>query len=316
MKKMLKILGVLLGVLVLAIAGMAAWIGLSDTPDYAVQNLPVNLSVDSAALARGKNMVENTCAHCHRGEDGKLSGRLFSAESEGFGTVWSANITNHPTLGLGRYHDGEIAYLLRTGIKRDGKLAGPFMMFPNLSDEDLAAVIAYLRSDASSVQASDAKHQSTYSFLAKALYKLGVFTPLPYEGKPITTPPKSDQAAYGRYLAVAVYECYSCHSANFETNNILEPEKSTGYFGGGNSIADHNFIHTPSRNITPHPEDGIGKWTLDQFQMAVRTGTRPDGSVLSNAMPRIALSDEEMSAIWTYLRTVPALETTAMATGK
>ncbi|MDZ4680125.1 MAG: hypothetical protein SH848_17390 [Saprospiraceae bacterium] len=77
MKRILKILGALLGVLVLAIAGIAAWIGLTDMPDYPVQTLPVNLSVDSASLARGKNMVENTCAHCHRGEDGKLSGRLF-----------------------------------------------------------------------------------------------------------------------------------------------------------------------------------------------------------------------------------------------
>ncbi|MFM9949104.1 MAG: c-type cytochrome [Saprospiraceae bacterium] len=316
MKRILKILGVLLGVIVLAIAGIAAWVSFSDMQVYPVQSLPVNLSVDSASLARGKSMVENTCAHCHRGEDGKLSGRLFSTESEGFGDVWSPNITNHPTLGLGRYQDGEIAYLLRTGVKRDGKLAGPFMQFPNLSDEDVAAVIAYLRSDAPSVQASEAKHVSKYSFLAKALYKLGVFKPMPYEGKPIATPPKADQIAYGRYLAVAVYECYSCHSASFETNNVLEPEKSPGFFAGGNPIADHDFNHTPSRNITPHPEDGIGKWTLDQFQLAVRAGARPDGAILSHAMPRLALSEEEMNAIWAYLRTVPALPTTVAASGK
>lgn len=189
-------------------------------------------------------------------------------------------------------------------------------MFPNLSDEDVAAVITYLRSDAPSVQASDAKHASKHSFLAKALYKLGVFKPMPYEGKPISTPPKNDQIAYGRYLAVAVYECYACHSASFETNNVLEPEKSPGYFAGGNPIADHDFNHTPSRNITPHPENGIGKWTLDQFQMAVRAGARPDGSILSTAMPRVVMSDEEMSAIWAYLRTVPALQATVAASGK
>ncbi len=316
MKRILKILGVLLGVIVLAIAGIAAWVSLSDMPVYPVQKLPVNLSVDSASLARGKNIVENHCAHCHRGDDGKLSGRLFSPESEGFGEIWSGNITNHPTLGLGRYQDGEIAYLLRTGVKRDGKLAGPFMMFPNISDEDLAAVIAYLRSDAPSVQASDEKHATKYSFLAKALIKLGAFKPLPYEGKPIITPPTSDQVAYGRYLAVAVYECYSCHSASFETNNVLEPEKSPGYFAGGNPISDHDFKQTPSRNITPHPEQGIGKWTPEQFQMAVRAGVRPDGSVLTMSMPRFSMPEEELSAIWAYLRTVPALQATVTASGK
>ncbi len=42
MKRILKILGVLLGVIVLAIAGIAAWVSLSDMPDYPVQSLPVN----------------------------------------------------------------------------------------------------------------------------------------------------------------------------------------------------------------------------------------------------------------------------------
>ncbi len=316
MKRILKILGILLGVIVLAIAGIAAWISLTDLPDYPVQNLSISLPSDSLSLAMGKSIVENTCAHCHRGEDGKLSGKLFSPESEGFGEIWSGNLTNHPTLGLGRYQDGEIAYLLRTGVKRDGKLAGPFMMYPNLSDEDLAAVIAYLRSDAPSVQASEAKRTTKYSFLAKALIKLGAFKPLEYTGKPVPKPPKSDPIAYGRYLATAVYECSSCHSSSFETYNVVEPEKSPGYFVGGNPIADHDFKLTPSRNITPHQESGIGKWTLEQFQAAVRSGVRPDGATLSVAMPRIPLSDEEMSAIWAYLRTVPALETISDASGK
>jgi len=316
MKRILKILGVLLGVIVLILAGVAAWVGLTDLPVYPVQNLSVNIALDSVSLARGKNIVENNCAHCHRGDDGKLSGRLFSPESEGFGEIWSGNITNHPTLGLGRYQDGEIAYLLRTGLKRDGKLAGPFMMYPNLSDEDLAAVIAYLRSDAPSVQATDVERVTKYSFLAKALIKFGVFKPLPYEGKPVPTPPKSDEIAYGRYLATVLYDCSSCHSSSFETYNVVEPEKSPGYFGGGNLIADHDFKTTPSRNITPHPEQGIGKWTPEQFQMAVRAGARPDGSVLTMSMPRFAMSDEELNAIWAYLRTVPALSTAVAASGE
>ncbi|NUO02679.1 MAG: cytochrome c [Saprospiraceae bacterium] len=310
MKKMFKILGFLLVGIILALGCLAAWVGFSDLPEYPVQNLDIKLPSDSISLARGRGIVENTCAHCHRGEDGKLSGRLFLPETEGFGEIWSGNLTRHPTLGLGRYQDGEIAYLLRTGIKRDKKMAGPFMMYPNLSDEDVAAIIAYLRSDAPSVQASAVKRVSKYSFLAKALIKFGAFKPLTYNNQPVLAPPKSDLVAYGRYLATAVYECSSCHSANFETYAVLEPEKSPGFFAGGNKIADHEFNYTTSRNITPHPEQGIGKWTETQFQMAVRAGIRPDGTILSVAMPRIPLSDEELSAIWAYLQTVPALETT------
>ena len=317
MKKFLKILAILFGVIVLAIAGTAAWVNFSDTPTYAVKELDIQLPTDSLSLASGAKIAKSVCAHCHQGESGKLDGKLFSPESEGFGEIWSGNLTHHQTAGLGRYRDGEIAYLLRTGIKRDGKLAGPFMFFPNLSDEDLAAVIAYLRSDAPEVAASEDVRTSRYSLLAKALIKFGAFKPLPYDAKPRLAPAATDQVAYGRYLATSRYDCAGCHSASFETNNIMEPEKSPGYCGGGNPIVDHDFNHVASRNITPHPEQGIGKWTYEQFKQAAVSGIRPDGTALSTAMPRFVLQDEtEIKAIWAYLQTVPAMETAIAKAGK
>ncbi len=311
MKKFLKILGILIGIMVLAIAGTAAWVSLTDVPTHETKNLDIQIPTDSLSIANGAKIARTVCAYCHQGESGKLDGRLFSPESEGFGDIWSGNLTHHPTAGLGRYKDGEIAYLLRTGIKRDGKLAGPFMFFPNLSDQDLAAVIAFLRSDAPEVQPSEVVRSSKFSFLAKALIKFGAFNPLDYDANPRLAPPATDQVAFGRYLATARYDCASCHSASFETNNILEPEKSPGYLAGGNPIADQEFNHIPSRNITPHPEHGIGKWSKEQFVAAVRSGIRPDGKAMSTAMPRFVLQDSvEINAIWAYLQTVPAMETT------
>ncbi len=307
----------LLGIIVLAIAGTAAWVNFTDTPTYEVKELDIQLPTDSLSLANGARIAKTVCAYCHQGESGKLDGKLFSPESEGFGEIWSGNLTQHPTAGLGRYKDGEIAYLLRTGIKRDGKLAGPFMFFPNLSDEDLAAVIAYLRSDVPEVEASAEVRTTRYSFLANALMKFGAFKPLTYDAKPRPTPAVTDRIAYGRYLATARYDCASCHAGSFETYNVVEPEKSPGYLAGGNLIADHDFKTTPSRNITPHPDQGIGKWTEEQFLAAVKSGIRPDGSALSTAMPRLALlADEEVSAIWAYLQTVPPLESTIAKAGK
>lgn len=317
MKKSLKIIGIVIGIIVLAIAGLAAWVSFTDLPVYEVRNLPVQVPTDSLSLARGEKIVELVCASCHRSEDGLLNGRLFSPESEGFGELWSGNLTRHPTAGLGRYQDGEIAWLLRTGIKRDGHLAGPFMMYPHLSDEDLAAVIAYLRSDAPSLQASGVVRKSRQSFLARALFKIGVFKPLPFEGKPQPTPEPSDQLAYGRYLATARYECSSCHSASFETYNVMEPEKSPGFMGGGNPIPDLKFNYVSSRNITPDPETGIGKWTREEFKVAIQNGIRPDKSPLTFNMPRFSmLTDEEIDAIWAYLQTVPALNTSQAVAGK
>ncbi len=308
----MKILGIIVGIIVLAIACTAAWVNFTDLPTFPVKNLDIQLPTDSASIAHGAKIARTVCGGCHAGESGKWDGKLFLPKSVGMGDIWSGNITRHPTAGLGRYEDGEIEYLLRTGIKKDGNVVGPFMYFPNLSDEDVAAVIAFLHSDAPELEASDAVRATQYSFLAKALIKFGIFKPLIFDDRPKVTPPATDLVAYGRYLVTARYDCTGCHAASFEAHNILEPEKTPGYLAGGNHISDHATLNVVSRNITPHPEQGIGKWTFEQFRQAFVSGVRPDGTALSIVMPRFAMLDStEVSAIWAYLQTVPALETNA-----
>lgn len=309
MKKVLKITGVLIGVLVLLVLCVAAWANFSALPTYESKSIPVSLPADSAALAMGQTIVQTECVICHMGADGKLSGRQFFTPDNPFGELWSANITNHPEKGLGRYSDGELAYLFRTGVKKDGGFA-PFMMVPNMSDEHLGALIAYLRSDAPLMQASEATPPAPkYGFLAKALMKFGVFVPKFQEIKPIEAPELTDQVAYGKYLATAVFSCFECHSESFETIDDYVPENSPGYFGGGNPVEDASFNIVHSANITMSKDFGIGKWQEADFIHAVQTGQRPDGRVLNAVMPRYAtLSEPEIAAIWAYLQTVPVLE--------
>jgi hypothetical protein len=66
----------------------------------------------------------------------------------------------------------------------------------------------------------------------------------------------------------------------------------------------------PSANITPDSATGIGGWSYEDFGNAVRRGQRPDGRQLSTAMPWQSISaatDDEVQALWLYLRTVPAV---------
>lgn len=135
-----------------------------------------------------------------------------------------------------------------------------------------------------------------------------IFKPTAYTGAQVIAPAPSDKIAYGRYLATGKWACYRCHSAAFETNNDLEPEKSVGYFGGGNPITDKENIPVHSANITPDPETGIGAWTEAQFSDAVRFGKRPDGRPLSHLMPPMTvLTDAEVSALWAYLQSIPPI---------
>ena len=308
MKKIFKVLGYILGSLIALLLMVAAYVQFAPIPTYDVQAPNLKITPDSALIAEGRRIVLTTCISCHRGADGKLSGHEWSHD-DAFGTMWSANLTQHPAAGIGAYTDGELAFTIRTGIKRDGHFAGPFMVMPLMADEDVAAVIAFLRSDAEQVQPSEQRRpQAELKFLGKMLYKL-IFQPAPYARQPVTAPPPSDKIAWGRYLATGKWECYRCHSAAFETNNDLEPEKSAGYFGGGNSIGDPARNIALSANITFDPETGIGKWTEAQFSEAVRFGKRPDGTALSPVMPPMTvLTDAEVSALWAYLQTVPPVK--------
>jgi len=308
MKKTFKVLGYVLGSLIAILLLVAAYIQFSPMPTYEVQAPDLKITPDSTLIAEGRRIVMTTCVSCHRGADRKLSGQQWSHD-EVFGTLWSANLTQHPTAGIGEYTDGELAFTIRTGIKRNGHFAGPFMVMPLIADEDIAAVIAFLRSDAEEVQPSEQRQPPTaLGFLGKMLYKV-IFKPVPYASEAITAPPPTDKIAWGRYLATGKWECYRCHSAAFETNNDLKPEKSAGYFGGGNPMEDPAHNRAVSANITPDPETGIGKWTEAQFGEAVRFGKRPDGTPLSPLMPPMtALTDSEVSALWAYLQTVPPVK--------
>jgi hypothetical protein len=93
--------------------------------------------------------------------------------------VVSKNITRHPDKGIGGWTDGELAYLVRTGISRDGRY---IPQLPHLADEDLASIIAFLRSDhpMTAPDAVDPPGRTQPSFLTKALSGGGVWTaPLP-----------------------------------------------------------------------------------------------------------------------------------------
>lgn len=308
MKKVLRVLGFLVLAVVLLVAAGAAFIHFRGIPTYEPKSVQVTVPKDSASLARGEHLVTLICADCHRGEGNKLSGKAMLDIPKMFGFVHSGNITRDKKYGAGRYSDGELVHFLRTGIKRDGSYAYIMAGFPRLSDDDLLSIVTYLRSDAVQLDpVAKPVPPCRPTFFAKFLGNVA-FKPFPYPEKPIVKPPITDKVAYGRYLVHGGVDCYSCHSANFSTNNNLEPEKSKGYLAGGNPLLDPTDLREiPSANLTPDEVNGIGKWTEAEFADAVRYGKRRGGGSLSPAMPKFTvMTDEEISAVYAFLKTVPA----------
>lgn len=311
MKRILKIVAILLGIALFAIVILLAYIQLSPMPVYENHAPEYTIEFDSLDIEAGAKIAAMTCANCHRSKDKKLGG-AYMKDNDSFGEIYATNITRHKTKGIENYTAGELKYLLRTGIKKDGTYAPPWMpKYPNMSDLDMKRVISFLKSDHSMVQPSENQVPPTkYNMLSKALLKLKVFGPLPFNDQPVSHPDPNDEVALGKYFATAVYDCYGCHSPDFKTQDIIFPEKTPGYFSGGNPFVGIEGQLILTRNLTMDKQTGIGSWTKEQFIENVKHGTHPNGGA-PNRYPMMAFatfSDAEVGAIYEYLKTIPVIE--------
>ncbi len=306
MKKVLKVLLVIVIVVALLAGGFSLFISIRGIPNYGAKDPGIKIVPDSARIERGRILANMLCADCHMNrETKKLTGADMDPEHKlPFGSLFSQNITQDKTVGIGDWTDGQIIYLLRTGIKRDGQYSPPWMAkLPNMSDEDIASIISFLHSDDPMVTADATPDRPCEpSFLAKFL-SLIAFKPFPYPDHAIPQPDTTNKIEWGKYL-VWNLDCFSCHSLDYAKNDYLTPSKSLGYLGGGNKMPEGIY----SANLTPDNETGIGNWTEEQFVKAVRFGIKPTGTTRLPMKPYNMLSDSEAKAIYAYVRTVPPIK--------
>ena len=314
MKKALKILGYALGGVVLLIAGGLAFCYFNGIPTYTyaapVEVEHIIIPRDSATIARGLAIATMHCKECHAGPDGKMVGKPLEDLPPMFGKMATLNITQDSIHGIGAWGDGELYYFLRTGIHRDGRWSPPFMpKYTLMADEDLKAVIAWLRSNDQAV-APDAREYppNQFNLFVKVLANTAFFPP-PFQSSPVLIPDTSNQVAYGKYVATGLGGCYTCHSGDILAVDPLDPEKSVGYFGGGIELRNADGEAVISANLTMDKETGIGAWSREQFIQAVRFGKKPGGGSLSRPMmPHPTLTDAEVNAIYTYLQSIPVIK--------
>ena len=117
-------------------------------------------------------------------------------------------------------------------------------------------------------------------------------------------PQEFTQIERGRYLTV-LSDCASCHTV----------PGSNQPFAGGRPL-ETPFGNIVAPNITPDPETGIGSWSDDSFDAAVRGGLRRNGSRLYPAMPYTAytkMSRDDVLAIRAYLNTVTPVRNAVVA---
>ncbi|MBS1532385.1 MAG: cytochrome c, partial [Bacteroidetes bacterium] len=194
-------------------------------------------------------------------------------------------------------------YLFKTGIARDGRFL-EYMLRPNMADEDIDAIITFLRSDDPSLKAADTTVGLTHFTFIGKIYMNMHAKPVAYRDN-VKLPPESNQVALGYYL-VDNLACFHCHSRSLTKLNALHPELTPGYLAGGLKLTGNNGQKVVAPNITPDKNTGIGDFTKEQFRAAVAEGRGPNME-LSPPMPRFSmLKTSEIDAIYAYLQTVPA----------
>jgi mono/diheme cytochrome c family protein len=256
---------------------------------YAITPPPIVLPTDSASLAKGEHLVRSIgmCVECH-GE--KLDGRVM------FDGPMAMVAARNLTRGTGGVEslltDADYVRAIRHGVAPDGR---PLMVMPSqdyakLSEADLAAVIAYLKT----IPASDnIIPDSRIEPMGRALFMAGqlpLFAAqrIDHDG-PFPPPvPRGGTKEYGAYIARVA--CRGCHGPV--------------YAGGPVEAGDPSWA--PASNLTV--AGPTKSWSEADFVKLLRTGRRPDGVPVNGAMPwRSAgrMSDEEIHALWTYLRSLP-----------
>jgi mono/diheme cytochrome c family protein len=268
--------------------------------------------LSDASVARGEYIVRNAavCGHCHAADrknpDGPLSG---GAEFRNWrvGVARASNLTPDPT-GLGDWSEAEIVRALRNGVSRDGRLLIPVMPYEwlhEMSDGDAVAVARYLKS--LPPVRNEVRQSPNFWF------KLGkVFFLRPLPGTTVSAPPRAATAAYGAYLSQHVSLCADCHTPRV---GIRSAPDRTRLFAG-DATPPEGFPANPS-NLTPDNETGIGRWSEADFIKTLRSGVTPEGEKLHPFMPREVgrMTDDDLRAIYLYLRALPAIRNEVSARG-
>jgi cytochrome c553 len=255
--------------------------GVPPAPDLAVAGTPDQ-------LARGEYLATIACVGCHGqpGPDGRPAGHPLSggwdlAASEGFGFIGQLATENLTPAGkLAGYSDGDIFRVLRHGVDRNGRALGMMSSLPyrQLSDDDLHALVAYLRTLPPA--ASTGPTGDRLSFAGLVMVGAGMLPSEPPVAGVVTAPPRGETAEYGRYVAT-FGECRGCHGPDM-----------TG---------------TPASALgpaIPNPRPLVSTLSLDQFVQMMRSGVRPGDNPFPPAMPwqnAASMDDHDLAALFAYL---------------
>lgn len=313
MKKLFKILGILLIIVVVFAAGGYIYLTMAYPKVSAASDIKIEPTQER--IERGKYLANSYafCIDCHSDRDiNKFSmpvvpgteGKGGMDFGEGAGFVPASNITPDKETGIGNWTDGEIFRAITSGVDKDGKFLAPMMpyaLFATMDKEDLYSIIAYIKT------LKPIKFQVPEKNLKFPVNI--IFRTIPSDVQSFGKKPDGlDRIKQGEYLGIA---CKFCHSQSDKGNLIPGKE-----FAGGVEFPMPDGSIIRSANISPDKETGIGNMSKELFLAKFKSCIDENGLDVKSrgfntpmAWNFIAKTstDEDLMAIYDYLMTQKAV---------
>jgi fructose 5-dehydrogenase cytochrome subunit len=256
-------------------------------------------------IERGEYLARAAdCGACHTAPQGKpFAGGL--AITSPVGTIYSTNITPSVDHGIGRYTEEEFARAVRRGIRSDGANlypAMPYTSYSILTDEDVRALYNYFMHGVAPAEAEGPRTDLPFPMNIRVSMKGWNLVFL--NGHPFQPDPKQSEAwNRGKYLVEGAAHCSACHTPR----GFLMQERAGRAFAGGPVGAWY------APNITSDVNSGIGSWGQSELVQYLRTGDARGKAQAAGDMGEAVehsfqyLSEADVDAMATYVRTVPAI---------
>jgi mono/diheme cytochrome c family protein len=320
-RRLLRILAILAAVAAVAIVAVVVYVARTWDRVYDAPLPQVRISTDPAVLAHGEYLVYGPahCVQCHGSRDSlqKLAEGVKVPLSGGLrfplgplGALYTKNLTPDPETGIGRYSDAHIARMMRWAVRPDGRATlEPLMPFGNLSEDDLVAIISYLRAQPPVKNVAPPNEWTTMGKVIKSF--VSVMKPRSAIHPPRTAPPQQVTTERGEYVARYMSNCVGCHTPrdpntfaatgpDFSGGFEMQPEPLPG--------VDHT-IWFISPNITPAAGGGLMKFPdRETFVARFQKGGRQHaGSPMPwEAFARMTI--EDIGAVYEFLRSLPSTD--------
>jgi mono/diheme cytochrome c family protein len=312
----LAIIGVVIALLILASVGSWLWFRLNPVtivePPPGVSALLTQTipdGPDAAQLLRGRYMtIAGDCMSCHTRAGGHPFAGGLGLQSS-FGTIYSSNITSDRATGIGNWTPAQFYRALHEGKGAHGRLypAMPYPHFTMISRADSDAMLAFLKTVPAEHYTQPANRLPFPLDIRLAMigWNMLNFSPHGFKGDPN----RSAQWNRGAYLVNGPGHCGACHTPK----TALQAEQVGKALRG--AVIEEWF----APDLTSNPRTGLGRWTAADIVEYLRTGRNAHAGAVGQMAEVVTystsmLSDGDLNAIATYLKTLPSSPATASAT--